>query len=63
MLTLVGKEIGQPIVINTSFNTKGRPIINTIREVIELLRSLEDLDYVLVEDKLFSRQEVLKRKG
>lgn len=43
LLQLVAKGIGQPVVINTSFNTKGKPIINTIKEVIELLKSLPDL--------------------
>eukprot|EP00668_Euglena_longa_P031923 GGOE01041195.1.p1 GENE.GGOE01041195.1~~GGOE01041195.1.p1 ORF type:complete len:586 (-),score=223.84 GGOE01041195.1:315-2024(-) len=62
LLNLVAKGIGQPVVINTSFNTKGKPIINTIKEVIELLKILPDLDHVYVEGKLFSREEVLKVK-
>ena len=62
LLGLIGKQIGQPIVINTSFNTKGKPIINSVKEAIELVKQLEELDYILVEDVLFSRSEVLKVK-
>eukprot|EP01012_Entosiphon_sulcatum_P010441 TRINITY_DN16103_c0_g1_i1.p1 TRINITY_DN16103_c0_g1~~TRINITY_DN16103_c0_g1_i1.p1 ORF type:complete len:569 (+),score=116.20 TRINITY_DN16103_c0_g1_i1:33-1709(+) len=55
LLLAVGTRIGEPVVINTSFNTKGRPIINTIAEALELLQKLDDLDYVLVEDYLFKK--------
>jgi carbamoyltransferase len=60
LLKMIGDKIGQPIVINTSFNTKGRPIINSLKEGIELLKTLEDLDYLLIENVMFSRKEVLK---
>merc|ERR1712190_55201 len=37
LLLAVGKRTGLAALINTSFNTKGRPIVNTIRECLEML--------------------------
>ena len=49
------------MLINTSFNTHGRPIINRASEAVELLMSTEgdgELDHVVVEDWLFSRRKM-----
>ena len=35
LLRHVGKEIGTDIVLNTSFNVKGQPIVNTAEEAME----------------------------
>jgi len=35
LLRHVGKEIGQEIVLNTSFNVKGQPIVNTAEEAVD----------------------------
>ena len=35
LLKSVGKETGREMVLNTSFNVKGQPIVNTPREAIE----------------------------
>jgi carbamoyltransferase len=43
-----------PVFINTSFNIKGKPILSTIREALEVLHSTE-LDYVYVEGWLFNK--------
>ena len=38
-------------------NTRGKPILNRVAEALELLQDLEDLDYVLVEDWLVSKEQ------
>eukprot|EP00931_Biecheleriopsis_adriatica_P076330 TRINITY_DN50051_c0_g1_i1.p1 TRINITY_DN50051_c0_g1~~TRINITY_DN50051_c0_g1_i1.p1 ORF type:complete len:165 (+),score=28.73 TRINITY_DN50051_c0_g1_i1:220-714(+) len=54
LLQAVGRHTGLAALINTSFNTKGAPICNTLSEALEMLDKLEDLDFVLVEDWLFA---------
>jgi carbamoyltransferase len=56
LLVQVGKRTGYEVLINTSFNTKGRPIINDIDEAFDLLDSSE-IDYLYVDGFLFSRRE------
>ena len=53
LLLSIGKITGLAALINTSFNTKGKPVINSLRECLELLDTLTDLDYVLIEGWLF----------
>eukprot|EP00501_MAST-03F_sp_TOSAG23-6_P001919 GSMAST32.ASY1.ANO1.1999.1 assembled CDS len=57
LLKEVGRRIPSklPMLCNTSFNTKGRPIINRAMEALQLLNELKDLDYVLIESYLFSK--------
>ena len=55
LLEAVRAETGWGVLINTSFNSKGKPILNTLEEALTLLRDCEDLDYVVVEDFLFSK--------
>lgn len=54
LLVEVGKRTGYEVLINTSFNTKGRPIINDIDEAFDLLDSSE-IDYLYVDGFLFGR--------
>merc|ERR1712048_1245730 len=54
LLHAVAKFTGLPVLINTSFNTKGKPIVNTVRESLDMLTNLVELDYVLIEDWLFA---------
>ena len=49
LLLAVKKRTGWAVLINTSFNTKGRPILNTAAEALDLLRDSPDLDAVLLE--------------
>merc|ERR1712129_525383 len=53
LLLAVGKKTGLAALINTSFNSKGKPIVNTVRACLQMLDELADLDYVLIEDWLF----------
>eukprot|EP00439_Symbiodinium_sp_Y106_P038770 s2117_g4.t1 len=58
LLLAVGNLTGLAALINTSFNTRGKPIVNTVRESLEMLDTLPDLDYVLIEDYLFKAPAV-----
>ena len=46
------------MLINTSFNSRGKPILNSAREALELLRDCRELDFVLVEDWLFAKENL-----
>eukprot|EP00434_Breviolum_minutum_P024274 symbB.v1.2.021434.t1/scaffold1851.1/size98778/5 len=61
LLMAVGKRIGLAALINTSFNTKGKPIVNTIKECISMLDNLPDLDFVVIEDWIFRKRNGGKR--
>lgn len=52
LLVEVGNLTGYEVLINTSFNTKGRPIINDIDEAFSLLDGSE-IDYLYVDGYLF----------
>ena len=49
------KETGLPVLLNTSFNIKGKPILNTIEDALFVLDNT-DLDYVIVEQYLFEKR-------
>ncbi|CAE7214452.1 nolO [Symbiodinium sp. CCMP2592] len=53
LLLAVGRRTGLAVLMNTSFNSKGKPITNTVKESLAMLDELEDLDYVVIEDFLF----------
>eukprot|EP00438_Fugacium_kawagutii_P002062 Skav212343 [mRNA] locus=scaffold1488:238591:240732:+ [translate_table: standard] len=56
LLLAVGRKTGLAALINTSFNSKGKPIVNTVRECLKMLDELPDLDFVLIEDWLFRKR-------
>ncbi len=57
LLRAVGRTTGREMVLNTSFNVKGQPIVNTPREAIEtFLRT--GIDYLFLEDVLIRRRDV-----
>lgn len=43
-----------PILLNTSFNIRGKPILTTIKDALEVLQTTE-LDYVVINNYLFSK--------
>ena len=49
------KEI--PVILNTSFNIKGKPILTTIEDALYCLDNTE-MDYVVIEGWLFKRKEI-----
>jgi carbamoyltransferase len=56
LLQAVKKKFGWAVLVNTSFNTKGYPIVNLIVEALILLDTEEELDGVVVEDVLFTKE-------
>ena len=49
-----GRLTGTPVLLNTSFNVRGEPIINTPEEAIWGFQNM-DMDAVIIEDVLVSR--------
>lgn len=60
VLTEVQALTGWAVLINTSFNSRGRPILNSLAEALSLLVECDELDYVLVENWLFSKASARK---
>ena len=56
-LLAVGALTRCEALINTSFNARGRPILNSIADALGLLRTDDDLDYVLVDAALLVAHE------
>jgi carbamoyltransferase len=54
LLRAVGRATGREIVLNTSFNVKGQPIVNTPREAVETFLTT-GIDCLFIEDNLVSR--------
>merc|ERR1712060_652859 len=50
LLLSVGRWTGLAALINTSFNRRGKPIVNTVKESLAMLSEEPDLDYLLIED-------------
>ena len=55
LLREVGKTTGREIVLNTSFNVKGQPIVNTPREALETFLGT-GIDYLFLENTLVCRR-------
>jgi len=54
LLRAVGRATGREMVLNTSFNVKGQPIVNTPREALEtFLRT--GIEFLFLENTLVSR--------
>ena len=47
--------MGYAVLVNTSLNEKGRPILNTIRDALALLEKHIDFGGLLVEDFWFTK--------
>lgn len=50
-----GKETGVPVVLNTSFNIRGKPISRTPREAVSLLYT-EDMDALMMGNYLLKKK-------
>jgi carbamoyltransferase len=55
LLKAVGKTTGREMVLNTSFNVKGQPIVNTPEEAIETFLGT-GIEFLFLEDRLVSRR-------
>jgi carbamoyltransferase len=62
LLNAVKRFTGTAILCNTSFNTKGKPILNRAVEAMQMLCELEDLDYVVIDDMLFDKEAAMRTK-
>ena len=61
LMAMQGRN-GFAVLCNTSFNVRGRPIINRLDESLRLLDVTTDLDYLYVDGWLF-RKQLAKRKA
>jgi carbamoyltransferase len=55
LLEAVGKTTGREMVLNTSFNVKGQPIVNTPREALETFLNT-GIEFLFLEDALVRRR-------
>lgn len=55
LITEFEKLKGVGVILNTSFNIKGKPILTTIEDALNVLETTE-LDYVLVNEYLFKNK-------
>jgi carbamoyltransferase len=56
LLEQVAECTGFGVLINTSFNSKGRPILTSVAEALDILRET-DLDGVWIEGALYTKSE------
>lgn len=54
LLSFMKKNEKIPVILNTSFNIKGRPILTTIEDALYVLDNTE-LDFVVIEDLLVKK--------
>ena len=54
LLTEFGKISKVEVLLNTSFNIKGKPILTKISDAISMLNTT-DLDFIIIEDYLFTK--------
>jgi predicted NodU family carbamoyl transferase len=55
LLTACKRLTGLPILLNTSFNRKGMPIVETPAEAINFFREADGLDALVIEDFVLER--------
>jgi carbamoyltransferase len=55
LLKAVGKVTGREMVLNTSFNVKGQPIVNTPREALETFLGT-GIEYLFLENVMVGRR-------
>jgi carbamoyltransferase len=55
LLEAVGRLTGREMVLNTSFNVKGQPIVNTPREALDTFLGT-GIEFLFLENTLISRR-------
>ena len=58
ILTLMDKETGIGVLLNTSFNIAGKPILNTVRDAFYIFNKKE-LDRLVIENYYFKKRELI----
>ena len=56
LLKAVGQTSGREMVLNTSFNVKGQPIVNTPQEAIDTFLKT-GIEYLFLENVLVKRRQ------
>src|SRR5436309_13907304 len=56
LLKAVGRTTGREMVLNTSFNVKGQPIVNTPRESLDTFLGT-GIEFLFLENRLATRRE------
>jgi len=56
LLGAVGKTTGREMVLNTSFNVKGQPIVNTPEEAIETFLGT-GIEFLFLENRILARRD------
>jgi carbamoyltransferase len=60
LLCAVGRATGREMVLNTSFNVKGQPIVNTPGEALDTFLGT-GIDTLFLENTMVSRRDELSR--
>jgi carbamoyltransferase len=55
LLKAVGRTTGREMVLNTSFNVKGQPIVNTPEEALDTFLGT-GIEFLFLEDRLVTRR-------
>jgi carbamoyltransferase len=55
------KRSGYPILVNTSFNRRGEPIVETASDALATYLDREDIDWLILDDLLVTRVDPLVR--
>lgn len=55
LVTAFGRDTGVPVVLNTSFNIMGKPIVHTVEDAVAVFMS-SGLDCLLLNDTLFEKR-------
>jgi carbamoyltransferase len=61
LLQAIGKTTGREMVLNTSFNVKGQPIVNTPEEAIQTFLGT-GIEFLFMENVLVSRRSQARRE-
>lgn len=54
LLSAFERQTGVPIVLNTSFNVMGKPIVHSVQDAMAVLAT-SGLDGVVLEDRLIEK--------
>lgn len=56
LLKELKRQTGLGVVLNTSFNIHGQPIVNTEKEALEVLRETKDVKYLIINKLLIQKK-------
>ena len=53
------EQTGCPLLLNTSFNINGKPILDSINNAIEFFKN-SDIDYLVIGEKIYQKKYISK---